>query len=344
MKAAVFVKPGKMAVEVSEIPKIQAPHDAIIKVVRACVCGSDLWWYRGISKKESGAHVGHEAIGIVEEVGSAVTNVQKGDFVIVPFTNGCGHCAACKAGFDGDCSTFKGGAVGFQAEYLRYVSGDWGLVKIPGQPSDYSADMLKSFTTLADVMATGYHAAKSAEVKIGDTVVIVGDGAVGLCGVIGAKILGAERIIMMSRHKDRQKLALEFGATDIVAERGEAGIARVLELTGEGADAVLECVGSQLAVETAVQLGRPGSIVGRVGVPHIDELDTNKLFWKNIGLRGGRAAVTTHDREILLEAVLDGRINPGKVFTQSFNLDEVQEAYQAMDERKAIKSLLVIAD
>ena len=217
-------------------------------------------------------------------------------------------------------------------------------MKIPGQPSDYSADMLKSFTTLADVMATGYHAAVSAEVKAGDTVVVVGDGAVGLCGVIGAKLLGAERIIIMSRHKDRQDLAVEFGATDIVSERGDEGINRIMELTGEGADAVLECVGSQLAVETAVQLARPGAVVGRVGVPHIDELDTNKLFWKNIGLRGGRAAVTTHDRAVLLDAVLDGRINPGKVFNMSFDLDDVQEAYAAMDERRAIKSLLVISD
>ena len=344
MKAAIFNEPGNMTVTNMDRPQIQAPHDAIIRVVRACVCGSDLWWYRGINDKASGSQTGHEAIGIVEEVGEAVKNVQVGDFVIVPFTNGCGHCAACKAGFDGDCTTFTGGALGFQAEYLRFVSGDWGLVKIPGQPSDYSADMLKSFTTLADVMATGYHAAVSAEVKAGDTVVVVGDGAVGLCGVIGAKLLGAERIIIMSRHKDRQDLALEFGATDIVSERGDEGINRIMELTGEGADAVLECVGSQLAVETAVQLARPGAVVGRVGVPHIDELDTNKLFWKNIGLRGGRAAVTTHDRAVLLDAVLDGRINPGKVFNMSFDLDDVQEAYAAMDERRAIKSLLVISD
>ncbi|OFU49364.1 alcohol dehydrogenase catalytic domain-containing protein [Aerococcus sp. HMSC10H05] len=344
MKAAIFNEPGNMSVTDMAKPKIQAPHDAIIRVVRACVCGSDLWWYRGISDKTKGSQTGHEAIGIVEEVGSAVKNVQKGDFVIVPFTNGCGHCAACKAGFDGDCATFTGGALGFQAEYLRYVSADWGLVKIPGQPGDYSADMLKSFTTLADVMATGYHAAFTAEVKPGDTVVVVGDGAVGLCGVIGAKLLGAERIIMMSRHKDRQELAIEFGATDIVAERGNAGIQRVMALTGEGADAVLECIGSQLAVETAVQLARPGAVVGRVRVPHIDELDTNKLFWKNIGLRGGRAAVSTHDRSVLLDAVLEGRINPGKVFNMAFELDDVQAAYAAMDERKAIKSLLVISE
>lgn len=183
----------------------------------------------------------------------------------------------------------------------------------------------------------------SAEVKEGDTVVVIGDGAVGLCGVIGAKLLGASKIIAMSRHEDRQQLALTFGATDIIAARGEEAIAEVMKLTGAGADAVLECVGTQQAVETAVKVGRPGAVVGRVGVPHVDDLDTNALFYRNIGLRGGIAAVTTHDRASLLEAVLSNEIEPGKVFTQQFELDQVQVAYEAMDERKAIKSLLVIS-
>lgn len=306
------------------------------------VCGSDLWWYRGISEKEKGSTAGHEATGVVEEVSEDVKNIKVGDFVIVPFTHGCGHCAACKAGFDGDCLNYSSGSSSFQAEYLLYLSASWGLVKIPGKPEDYSDDMLKSLQTLADVMATGFHAAKTAEVKQGDTVIVMGDGAVGLCGVIGAKLLGAKRIIAMSRHEDRQKLAIEFEATDIVAERGEAAVNKIMELIEAGADAVLECVGTKESIETAVKVGRPGAIVGQVGVPHIYNLDTNGLFWRNIGLRGGIAAVTTHDKEILLNAVLTGEINPGKVFDKQFSLDDVQTAYEAMDRREAIKSLLII--
>lgn len=343
MKATVFLEPGKMAIKEMPKPELNQENEAIIRVVRASVCGSDLWWYRGISKKEAGSAAGHEAIGIVEEVAEDVTNVEPGDFVIVPFTHGCGECEACLAGFDGDCLSDTSGSTGYQAEYIRYRNANWGLVKIPGKPEDYSDDMLNSFVTLADVMATGYHAAVSVEVKEGDTVVVIGDGAVGLCGVIGAKLLGASKIIAMSRHEDRQQLALTFGATDIIAARGEEAIAEVMKLTGAGADAVLECVGTQQAVETAVKVGRPGAVVGRVGVPHVDELDTNALFYRNIGLRGGIAAVTTHDRAALLEAVLSNKIEPGKVFTQQFELDQVQAAYEAMDERKAIKSLLVIS-
>lgn len=343
MKASVFLEPGKMALKEVERPKIEQANDAIIRVLRASVCGSDLWWYRGISPKEKATLAGHEAIGLVEEVGENVKNIQKGDFVIVPFTHGCGHCQACLAGFDGDCLNNPAGASSYQAEYLRYNGADWGLVKIPGKPEDYSDDMLNSFVALADVMATGYHAAVSAEVKLGDTVAIIGDGAVGLCGVISAKLLGAKRIIIMSRHEDRQKLALKFGATDIIKVRGDEAINKVMELTGAGADGVLECVGMQQSIDTAVKIARPGAIVGRVGAPHIDELDTNPLFWKNIGLRGGIAAVTTHDKTTLLDAVLRGEIHPGEVFTKQFALGDVQLAYEAMDKREAIKSLLVIA-
>lgn len=342
MKATVFVAPGKMAIQEIEKPRLQQADEAIIRVVRASVCGSDLWWYRGISAKEPGTLAGHEAIGIVEEVGSAVTSVHKGDFVIVPFTHGCGHCQACRAGFDGNCLNHTAGATGYQAEYLRYSGAHWGLVKIPGQPSDYSAEMLNSFVALADVMATGYHAAVCAEVKKGDNVVVIGDGAVGLCGVIAAKLRGAEKIIAMSRHQDRQQLALAFGATDIIETRGDDAVKQVMQLTGAGADAVLECVGTQQAIDTAIQSSRPGAVIGRVGVPHNDALDTNALFWKNIGLRGGVAAVTTYDKNCLLQAVLDGKIQPGKVFTQQFNLTDVQQAYEAMDQRKAVKSLLII--
>lgn len=346
MKAATFIEPGKMVITEREKPIIEAPTDAIIKIVRACVCGSDLWWYRGISQRETGSYAGHEAIGIVESVGEAVTNVQAGDFVIVPFTHGCGQCAACKAGFDGNCTNHvPGKKICYQAEYLRYTNADWALVKVPGQPSDYSDDKLNSLLTLSDVMATGYHAAKTAEVKEGDTVVVMGDGAVGLCGVIAAKLLGAKRIIAMSRHKDRQELALEFGATNIIAERGDDAVEKVMALTNqEGVDAILECVGTEQSVDTAVKIARPGAIVGRVGIPQNPEMNTNNLFWKNIGLRGGIASVTTFDKEVLLEAVLSDKINPGKVFTKSFTLDDIQLAYEAMDKREAIKSLVLISD
>ncbi|MEQ9809788.1 zinc-dependent alcohol dehydrogenase family protein [Streptococcus jiangjianxini] len=343
MKVATFIKPYEMTVTETEKSKIEEPTDAVIRVVRACVCGSDLWWYRGISQKESGTFAGHEAIGVVEAVGSDVTHIRPGDFVVVPFTHGCGHCAACKAGFDGNCQHYKSGPViGYQAEYMRYRNADWALVKIPGQPQDYSDDQLKSLLTLSDVMATGFHAAKTAEVKSGDTVVVMGDGAVGLCGVIGAKLLGADRIIAMSKYPDRQSLAKEFGATDIVAERGDAAVDRVMELTdGAGVDAVLECVGTEQSLDTAINIARPGAIIGRVGIPQKETMNTNQLFFKNIGLRGGIASVTTFDKEILLEAVLSGQINPGKVFTKEFALDDIQAAYEAMDKREAIKSLIV---
>lgn len=346
MKAATFIEPGKMII--TEVPKplIEKDTDAVIRIIRACVCGSDLWWYRGLSQRKSGSLVGHEAIGVVEAVGAAVTDIKAGDFVIVPFTHGCGHCAACLAGFDGDCINQEhGGNGGYQGEFLRYTNANWGLVKVPGQPSDYSDEMLNNLLTLSDVMATGYHAAVSAEVKPGDTVVVMGDGAVGLCGVIGAKLLGANRIIAMSRHADRQKMALEFGATDIVAERGDEAVAEVMTLTNNaGANAVLECVGTEQSVETAVAVAGAGAIIGRVGIPQKAEMNTNALFRKNIGLRGGVAAVTTHNKARLLDAVLKGEINPGQVFTQRFTLDQIQAAYAAMDERQAIKSLLVISN
>ncbi|MSD83109.1 alcohol dehydrogenase catalytic domain-containing protein [Lactobacillus curvatus] len=346
MKAATFIEPGKMII--TEVPKplIEKDTDAVIRIIRACVCGSDLWWYRGLSQRKAGSLVGHEAIGVVEAVGAAVTDIKAGDFVIVPFTHGCGHCAACLAGFDGDCINQEhGGNGGYQGEFLRYTNANWGLVKVPGQPSDYSDEMLNNLLTLSDVMATGYHAAVSAEVKPGDTVVVMGDGAVGLCGVIGAKLLGANRIIAMSRHADRQKMALEFGATDIVAERGDEAVAKVMTLTNNaGANAVLECVGTEQSVETAVAVAGAGAIIGRVGIPQRAEMNTNALFRKNIGLRGGVAAVTTHDKARLLDAVLKGEINPGQVFTQRFTLDQIQAAYAAMDKRQAIKSLLVISN
>lgn len=347
MKSAIFEKAGSMKVADVDKPKIQQPDDVIIKVVRACVCGSDLWAYRGFEDKEANSiNDGHEAIGIVEEVGSEITTVKPGDFVIAPFTHGCGHCPACLAGFDGDCQSHTDNFTkGDQAEYVRFQHGQWALVKIPGQPEDYSEGMIKSLLTLADVMATGFHAAKVANVKPGDTVVVLGDGAVGQCGIISAKLLGAKRIISTSRHEDRAALAKKFGATDNVAERGDEGVKNILALTnGFGADAVLECVGTDLSVETALKVGRPGSIVGRVGLPQDSNQDIAASFGQNIILAGGPASVTTYDKQLLLKAVLDGEINPGLVFTKTFSLDEINDAYQEMADRKVIKSMVKVSE
>ncbi len=226
---------------------------------------------------------------------------------------------------------------------MRFQHADWALVKVPGKPEDYSDGMLNSFLALSDVMATGYHAARVADVKTGDTVVVVGDGAVGLCAVISARLRGAKRIIMMSRHEDRQKLAVGFGATDIVAERGDEAVSKVMELTnGSGADAVLECVGTELSTDTAMKVGRPGAIIGRVGLPHVPKMDVSSSFMRNIALAGGPASVTTYDKQVLLDAVLKGDIDPGKVFTKRFSLDDIDDAYKAMDNREAIKSLVVM--
>lgn len=345
MKTTIFEKAGQVAIENVDKPTIQAPDDAIIKVVRTCVCGSDLWAYRGIEDKTAhSANSGHEAIGIVDSVGSDITTVKPGDFVIAPFTHGCGHCAACLAGFDGDCQSHEDNfSNGVQSEYVRFQHADWALVKVPGQPSDYSDEMLNSLLSLADVMATGYHAARVANVTTGDTVVVVGDGAVGLCGVIAAKLRGAKQIIAMSRHEDRQKLATEFGATDIIAERGDEAVEKVMALTNNaGADAVLECVGTEQSNDTAMKVGRPGAIVGRVGLPHEPKMDMASSFYNNTIIAGGPASVTTYDKQTLLKAVLDGGIHPGKVFTKAFSLDDIDEAYQAMTKREAIKSLIIV--
>ncbi|KAF0507534.1 alcohol dehydrogenase catalytic domain-containing protein [Pediococcus pentosaceus] len=346
MKAAVFIEPGKVEIKEVPNPQIDGDNQAIIRIVRASVCGSDLWWYRGISERQTDTFIGHEAIGVVEETSADVDNIQVGDFVVVPFTHGCGHCVACLNGFEGDCLNRKSGDNGgYQAEYMKYEPANSGLVKIPGKPEDYTDAQLASFQTLSDVMATGYHAAQSAEVKPGSTVAVIGDGAVGLCGVIGAKLLGASKIILLSHHEDRAELGKAFGVTDIVGTRGDEAIQDVLKLTKEnaGADAILECVGATSAIEQAGQIARPGAVIGRVGVPQ-SEPKSNQLFWKNVGLRGGIASVTKPDKEVLLQAVLDGEINPGQVFTKSFDLDHIEDAYEAMSNRQVIKALLVISD
>lgn len=348
MKATIFHKAGLVGVE--EIPKpiIQEADDVIIKVIRACVCGSDLWAYsHGDNKEAHSINDGHEALGIVEEVGSEISAVQPGDFVIVPFTHGCGECDACRAGFDGTCDNHPGysnWSNGFQSEYIRFHYGNWALVKVPGQPSDYSEDMIKSLLTLADVMPTGYHASRCAQVSAGDKVVVIGDGAVGQCAVIAAKMMGASQIILMSRHKDRQEMALASGATAVVAERGEEGIAKVREILGGGADAALECVGTEAAMDQALGVLHNGGRVGFVGVPHYNNRALGSTFAQNISVAGGSASVTTYDKNVLLKAVLDGDINPGRVFTQTYALSDVNQAYKDMQERKTIKSMLIIGE
>lgn len=345
MKAALFKEKGIIEIGERPDPQIQAPTDAVVRVVMGCVCGSDLWYYRGINPHKVGS-IGHELIGVIDQIGADVKNLKKGDLVVAPFDYSDGTCANCEAGYTFECA--HGGAFGDgetdggQGEYVRAPFADFNLVKVPS--GDYSEDMLASFLALSDVMSTGYHAAMSAGVKPGDTVAVVGDGAVGLCGIIGAKLLGAERIIALSRNPARQKLAKEFGATDIVPERGDDAVKAVMELTdGVGANAALECVGTDQSIETAAGITRAGGMIGAVGVPLYENFEYKSLFWKNVGIKGGVAPAHTYIPE-LLEKVLNGDINPGRVFDLRTDLDNIKEAYAAMDERRAVKSLLKVSD
>ena len=317
-------------------PTISAPTDAIVRTVAACVCGSDLWRYRGIQQVTKPTPIGHEYVGIVEAVGADVTTVRPGQFVVGGFLTSDNTCAVCRAGAHANCLNGSG-YDGCQAELIRIQNADGTLLATPEQPDDA---MVPSILALSDVMCTGWHAAVCADVRPGSTVVVVGDGAVGLSGVLAASQLGAERIIAMSRHADRQALAKDFGATDIVDTRGDEGVEAVRELTdGIGADAVLECVGTDESVVQALKAARPGGMVGWVGVPHVTDLPQEHMFWKNVGLRGGPAPVRAYLPD-LLERVWDGRIEPGKVFDLTLPLEQVAEGYAAMDERRAIKTLL----
>ncbi|MGN6577389.1 MAG: zinc-dependent alcohol dehydrogenase family protein [Nocardioides sp.] len=336
MRVTTIHGPRDIRLEERPAPRIEEPHEAIIKVTAACVCGSDLWPYRGENPIDPGSPIGHEAVGVVEEVGADVRSFKPGDFVIVPFVHCDNTCPHCAAGVTSACR-HQGFTNGGQAEYAKVFQAEGSMVKTDGMPDEA---LVPSLLTLSDVMATGWHAAVAAGVKPGASAVVVGDGAVGLCGVLAASQLGAERVIAMSRHEPRQKLAERFGATHIVPERGEEGEQRILDLTdGVGADAVLECVGNDPAMQTAFKIARPGSTVGFVGVPHGIELPIRRMFGKNIGLAGGMAPVRTYLPD-LLERVLDGRIDPGLVFDLTLPLDDVAEAYKAMDERRAIKVLL----
>lgn len=326
-------------------PKIIDDTDVIVRVVRSCVCGSDLWYYRGILERQPG-NIGHEYIGVVDGVGSAVSKFRKGDFVIAPFTYNDGTCAACAHGFYANCvngDVF--GSVtndGGQGQMVRCPFGDATLVKVPG--NNFSEDQLASFTALCDVMCTGHHAAVSAGVGQDSVVAVVGDGAVGLCAVLASHRLGAKRIIALSRHPNRQKMALEFGASDIVELRGDDAIKSVLELTDQvGVDSALECVGSDESISTCAGITRIGGMIGAVGVPTYKAFQYQTLFWKNVGIRGGVAPSRQYIAD-LLEDVLANKINPGRVFDQSFSLEEIQAAYEAMDDRRAIKSLLKVSE
>ncbi|MCL8011262.1 zinc-dependent alcohol dehydrogenase family protein [Streptomyces sp. AS02] len=336
MRGAVIHAPGDVRFEEVDDPKILHPTDAVIRTAVTCVCGSDLWPYRGAEPLEAPHPMGHEYVGVVEEVGSEVTHVKPGQFVIGSFATSDNTCVNCRAGYQSNCLNREFMST-CQAEYVRIPNAHGTLVATPEYPAE---ELWPSLLALSDVMGTGWWAAKAAEVKPGSTAVVVGDGAVGLCGVIAAKELGAERIIAMSRHASRQKLALEFGATDIVTERGEEGIARVKDLTdGVGADSVLECVGTAQSMQQALHSTRPGGNVGFVGVPHDVAVDGQELFFSHVGLRGGPAPVRGYLPD-LIERVLDGRIDPGKVFDLTLPLDQVAEGYKAMDERRAIKTLL----
>lgn len=350
MRATIIHGPGDIRVEDRDYPAVQLPTDAVVRVTAACVCGSDLWPYRGVKPVRRPSAIGHEFIGVVESIGADVTALRNGDFVIAPFVVSCGECPQCRNGVTVACDRLAGwggkddaghSIDGGQGQAVRVPMAESTLVKVPdlGEPDE---SLRKNLLTLSDVMATGHHAALSARVAPGRTVVVVGDGAVGLCGVLAAKRLGAGRIIAMSRHADRQAIAREFGATDIVDERGDEGVAKVRELLGGVlADSVLECVGTKESMEQALHSVRPGGALGFVGVPTGGaEIPLRYLFDKNITVSGGMAPARTYIPELLAD-VLAGRINPGRVFDVEMSLEDAPEAYKAMDERRAIKVLLM---
>ena len=342
MKAAVMYGAGDVRIDTVPDARIVAPTDALVRVTRACICGSDLWPYQQMPKSDVGNRMGHEFIGVVEEVGRGVRTVKKGDLVIAPFAISDGTCEFCEEGLQTSCvhGGWWGGTEndGGQGEAVRVPHADGTLVAIPVGPDH---ELMPSLLTLTDVMGTGHHAALAARVAPGKTVAVVGDGAVGLCGVIAAKRLGAERMIMLGRHPDRIALARAFGATEVVSERGDAAVARVMELTGGvGAHSVLECVGHGQAMDTAVKIARPGGAVGRVGVPQEETIPSAEpSFYKNVVIAGGPAPVRAYMEELLPD-ILEGRIQPGRVFDHVTSLDGVPDGYRKMNDREAIKVMI----
>jgi threonine dehydrogenase-like Zn-dependent dehydrogenase len=338
MQGTVMHGPGDVRVEERDEPQIVEATDALIRVSAACVCGSDLWPYRGIEDLEWPAPMGHEYVGIVEEVGGEVETIRPGQFVVGSFWASDNACAVCRAGYQSAClNRVPMGALGAQAEVLRVPLADGTLVATPDLPAD---DLIPSLLAASDVLGTGWFGAVAAEGGPGKTVAVVGDGAVGLLAVLAAKQLGAERIIAMSRHQPRQRLAHEYGATDIVEERGEDGVARIKELTnGLGADSVVEAVGTQESMLQAIRASRPGGHVGFVGVGHEVALPGMDLFWSLVHLHGGPAPVRRFLPE-LIALIWNRQIDPGKVFDLELPLDQAAEGYKAMDRRRSIKVLL----
>jgi threonine dehydrogenase-like Zn-dependent dehydrogenase len=336
MRGTVLYGPGDVRFEERATPTIVDPTDAIIRLSATCVCGSDLWPYRGLNAASEPSPMGHEYCGIVEEAGRAVKTVTRGQFVVGSFAASDNTCPHCRAGYHTSCA-HRQWVVGAQAPVLRVPLADGTLVATPDVPS---AELVPGFLAVSDVLGTGWFAADAANVKPGATVVVVGDGAVGLLGVLAARQMGAQRIIAMSHHKSRQTLAREFGATEIVAERGDEGINHIKELTrGVGADSVLECVGTQQSMRQAIAATRPGGFVSYVGVPHGVELSGTDLFYRHVHLHGGPAPVRRYLPQ-LIDLVWNKKIDPGKVFDLTLPLDQVAEGYRAMDERRAIKTLL----
>src|ERR687884_580426 len=342
MRATVMYGAGDVRIENVPDARLIQPTDALVRVTRACICGSDLWPYKAMEPSEKGRVMGHEAVGVVEAVGRDVRKIKRGDFVIMPFAWSDGTCEFCAEGLQTACvhGGFFGNAevAGAQAEAVRVPLADGTLFSLPVPKDDA---LMASLLTLSDVMGTGHHAAVTAKVAPGKIAAVVGDGAVGLCGVIAARRLGAEQIIIMGRHTDRIALAREFGATDVVSERGDEAIERVRELTGGfGAHSVLECVGTEQATLTAVSVARPGGAVGRVGVPHYEAIPAAQpTFYGNITVSGGPAPVRAYIEELLPD-VLEGRIGPGRVFDRVVGLDGVPDGYRAMNDREALKVMV----
>src|SRR3989441_3542481 len=342
MRATVMFSAGDVRIEDVPDARLVEPTDALLRVTRACICGSDLWPYNQMEPSETGQRMGHEFIGIVEAAGADVRTVKAGDLVVAPFAWSDGTCVFCREGLHTSCLHggwwARDGIDGGQGEAVRVPQADGTLVVLPTGEDDA---LMPSFLTLSDVMGTGHHAARAAKVAPGRTAAVVGDGAVGLCGVIAAKRLGAEQIIILGRHPDRIALAKEFGATDVVGERGEEAIERVRELTGgSGVHSVLECVGTDQAMRTAIAIARPGGAVGRVGVPHYEAIPGSEpAFYNNLTVGGGPAPVRAYVQELLPD-VLEGKIEPGRVFDRVIGLDEVPDGYRAMNERAAIKVMV----
>ena len=334
--------PGDVRIETVPDPALVESHDALVRVTRAAICGSDLWPYKSIEPSDEGRRMGHEFIGIVEEVGADVRTVKPGDLVVAPFVWSDGTCVFCRQGLQTSC--LHGGRYGFngvdggQGEAVRVPQADGTLVVLPVEPDD---ELMPSLLTLSDVMATGHHAALSAQVGPGKSVAVVGDGAVGLCGVIAAKRLGAEQVILLGSHSDRTAIGKDFGATDIVSERGDEAIERVRELCdGLGVDCALECVGLEQSTLTALKVVRPGGTVGRVGVPQEDTVpDALEVFMANVTIAGGPAPARAYIEELLPD-VLEGTIEPGRVFDRTTDLDGVPDGYRAMNEREALKVMI----